>query len=203
MEPFYEISWFSDYCVHGRGGCNRDPYSEFTPGKACTPEYSAQGPTVERLERLSHLVTTRVCVADVLVGEAEGCRGAWLIRGDALLGINLAQVRIIERDDRAKRATLRLPLPEILQSRVDHEKTRTWEVSKTTWIPWKGDKDKLRDTVMGEAQKLVAHAAGSRENIGQAKALAEAIIRGFYEEVGWQVRVTWETDSTKPPMKSE
>ena len=44
----------------------------------------SQGPTVERLQRLSHLVTTRVCVADVLVGEGKGCRGAWLIRGDAL-----------------------------------------------------------------------------------------------------------------------
>jgi hypothetical protein len=35
----------------------------------------SQGPTVERLERLSHLVTTRVYVADVLTGEGEGCRG--------------------------------------------------------------------------------------------------------------------------------
>ena len=32
----------------------------------------SQGPTIERLERLSHLVVTRVCVADVLVGEGKG-----------------------------------------------------------------------------------------------------------------------------------
>jgi hypothetical protein len=34
----------------------------------------SQGPTIERLERLSQLVTTRVSVADVLVGEGEGIR---------------------------------------------------------------------------------------------------------------------------------
>ena len=42
---------------------------------------TSQGPTIERLERLSHLVTTRVYVADVLIGEGDGCRGAWLIPG--------------------------------------------------------------------------------------------------------------------------
>jgi hypothetical protein len=32
----------------------------------------SQGPTIQRLERLSHLVTSRVSVANVLVGEGEG-----------------------------------------------------------------------------------------------------------------------------------
>jgi hypothetical protein len=31
----------------------------------------SQGPTIERLERLNQLVTTRVSVADVLVSEGE------------------------------------------------------------------------------------------------------------------------------------
>ena len=52
----------------------------------------SQGPTVERLERLSHLVTTRVYIVDVLIGEGEGCRGAWLIKGDACVAVNLGRV---------------------------------------------------------------------------------------------------------------
>ena len=32
----------------------------------------SQGPTIERLQRLSELVTMRVSVADVLVGEGSG-----------------------------------------------------------------------------------------------------------------------------------
>ena len=37
----------------------------------------SQGPTVERLEQLSHLVTMRVYIADVLTAEGDGHRGAW------------------------------------------------------------------------------------------------------------------------------
>ena len=44
---------------------------------------------------------------------------------------------------------------------------------------------------MAEAQKLVAHTAGSPENIQQAKAGAESAIRGLYSELGWQAAVTW------------
>ena len=56
-------------------------------------QVTSQGPTVERLARLMHLVTTRVYIADVLTAEGEGYRGAWLIKGDALIGVNLRQRR--------------------------------------------------------------------------------------------------------------
>jgi len=167
-----------------------------TPG--ISPGIFSQGPTVERLERLADLVTTRVYVADVLTAEAEGHRGAWLIRGDGLLAVNLARATITAKDEEARQAVIRLPQPEVLQARVDHTRTRTWEVRKTTWVPWGGDQDKLRDSVMLHAQRLVAHAAGSPENLRLAKAAAEAMIRGFYEEFGWRVRILWEGDSPEP-----
>ena len=140
----------------------------------------------------------RVHVADVLTAEGDGHRGAWLIRGDALIGVNLARATILEKDDEARRAIVCLPQPEVLQSRVDHERTRTWEVRKTTWVPWSGDPDKLRDEVMRETQRLVAYAAGSSDNLGQAKAAAEAVICGFYQEVGWQVNVNWARECPEP-----
>jgi len=152
----------------------------------------SQGPTIQRLEQLSHLVTTRVSVADVLVGEGEGCRGAWLIRGDALIAVNLGRSRIVERDEEARRAVILLPQPEVLQARVDHDRTRIWEIRRMTWLPWRADQDKLRDVVMAEAQKLVAHAAVSQENIQQAKTVTETIIKAFYDEVGWHVQMRWE-----------
>lgn len=156
----------------------------------------SQGPTVERLERLAQMVTYRVYVADVLVGESDGCKGSWLVKGDALIGVNLARVQIEDRDETLRRATVMLSQPEVLQSRVDHEKTKTWEVKRTSWMPWKGDQDVLRDSVMREAQKLVAKAAASSENIGQARVAAETIIQAFYAEVGWEVKVRWKE---RPP----
>jgi hypothetical protein len=169
----------------------------YLPSEPRPTLFHSQGPTVERLEQLKHLVTMRVYIADVLTAEGDGHRGAWLVRGDALLGVDLGRARILDRNEEAKQATLSLPQPEVLQCRVDHERTRTWEVRRTTWVPWSGDQDKLRDQVMWEAQKLVARAAASSENLCQAKANAEVVLRGFYQEVGWQVNVTWETQETK------
>lgn len=164
----------------------------------------SQGPSIEKLEQLAHLVATRVYVADVLVGEGAGCKGAWLVKGDAIVAVNLGQATVIEKTEATKRATIRLPLPEVLQARVDHTRTKTWEVRTTTWIPWTSDQDALRDAVMQHAQELVAHAAASPENIQQAKASAESAIRGFYSEVGWHVTVTWapsEGQKAAPPAK--
>jgi hypothetical protein len=163
------------------------------------PVIQSQGPTVERLEQLSHLVTTRVLVADVLVGEGNGCKGAWLIRGDAIIAVNLGQAAVVEKNETTKRATIRLPLPEVLQARVDHERTQIWELRTTTWILWAADKDSLRDAVVAHAQRLVSQAAGSPENIQQAKAAAESAIRGLYAEVGWQVSIAWGSPPTDTP----
>ncbi len=111
----------------------------------------SQGPTIERLERLSHLVVTRVYVADVLVGEGEGCRGAWLVEGDALVGVNLGRARIAGKDEETKDALIVLPPPEVTQPRVDHQRSKTWEVRRMTWLPWNADQDRLRDEVMLQA----------------------------------------------------
>jgi hypothetical protein len=162
------------------------------------PVIQSQGPTTERLEQLSRLVATRVYVADVLIGEGNGCRGVWLVHGDALIAVDLSKAAIVTKDDATKKATIRLPQPEILQARVDHERTRTWEVKSTTWIPWTSDSDSLRDEVMKHAQRLVARAAASGENLSQAKRSAESVIRGFYSEVGWTVAVTWASPSEAP-----
>jgi len=163
------------------------------------PVIQSQGPTTERLTQLSHLAAARIFISDVLVGEGNGCKGAWLIRGDALIAVDLSKAAVVEKDEAKKRATIRLPTPEVLQARVDHERTRVFEVKSTTWIPWASDSDSLRDAVYAHAQRLVAHAAGSPENIGQAKTSAETVIRGFYSEVGWQITLVWPSPADPKP----
>ena len=153
------------------------PRIEFSP----PPIIQSQGPTVERLEQLSHLVATCVYVADILIGEGAGCRGVWLIRGDALIAVDLSKAAIIVKDDATKKATIRLPQPEIISGRVDHERTRVFEIKSTTWIPWASDSDSLRDAVYAHVADVVA-AASSDENLSQAKAAAENVIHGFYRK---------------------
>ena len=158
---------------------------------------NSQGPTVEKLQKLSHVLTLRVQIADVLIAEGQGCRGSWLIKGDALLAVNLSQAKITDKQEDARQATLILPEPQVFQPRVDHSRTRTWSVERVAWLPWHADQDALRDAVYAEAQKLVEHTATSAENIQTAKLTAETVLKGLYSEVGWNVAVKWGNDSPK------
>jgi hypothetical protein len=151
------------------------------------------GPTVTELQKLAELVTTKVYVADVLIGESAKYRGSWLIKGDALIAVDMNKAAIVSRDDAMRTAVVRLPAPRVVQPRVDHEKTRTWDVERKTWKPWvPGSPDDLRDEAMRQAQQLVADAAGNEEALEYARRRAEALIPQFYEMVGWKVQVVWE-----------
>jgi Protein of unknown function (DUF4230) len=157
----------------------------------------SSGPTIEHLQSMSQLVCMRVSIADVLVGQNDDFRGSWLIKGDAVLAIELRQARIVECDPALRRARIRLPEPTVMSPRVDHERSRTWSVERLTWIPWKGDPDRLRDEAMKRAQQVIQAACGSKENVRLAKSSAETIIREFYGMVGWQIEVSW-TDAKQP-----
>ena len=161
------------------------------PPSSDEPTLWSTGPTIEHVQHLNRLVTTRVLITDVLTGEGEGVRGVWLIKGDALLGIDLsdADVRILDRQKRL--AVIALRQPTALSARVDHERSMTWDVQRTSWIPWKGDKDRLRDKAMYHAQKLVEFAATQPELIEEAKRNASHAIFDLYRTVDWTVEIRW------------
>ena len=170
-----------------------------SPDPPATVVVHSQGPTIQKLERLSTLVSLRVEIADILVATGQGCRGSWLITGDALLAVNLSQAKITDKQDDAKQATIILPQPEVFQPRVDHSRTRTWSVERVAWLPWNADQDALRDAVYAEAQKLIAHTAASAENIQAAKLTAETVLKALYAEVGWTLAVKWDNAPTDSP----
>lgn len=157
-----------------------------------TTKFWSSGPTVTQLESLGQLVAMKVYVADVLTGEGQGYRGSWLIKGDALISIDLSRATVVEADTKIRRARIILPQPKVLSARVDHERSKTWDVKKTTWVPFGGDGDALRDQAMLQAQKLVGFTAGSKENMDHARGSAEKVIEGIYRMVGWQVVIEWE-----------
>ena len=159
----------------------------------------SQGPTIEKLERLSQLVSLRLQVADILVAAGQGCRGCWVIKGDAALAVDLSRAKIADKSEDTKQATIILPQPTVLQPRVDHSRTRTWSVERVAWLPWNADQDALRDAVYAEAQRLVEHTAASSENIQAAKRAAETTIKAIYAEVGWTLVVKWDGESGSDP----
>jgi hypothetical protein len=167
-----------------------DPGVRETP-----PTFSSSGPTVVQLERMQQLVSTRVHVSDVLVGESRWLEGSWIIQGDALLAVDMSKAEVKDRDEKARAATIILPHPAVLSARVNHEWSQRWDIKSRSWVPLAGailgDHKALEKQAMLEAQRLVERAAGTDENKAAARQGAEGMIADFYRGVGWQVSVRW------------
>jgi hypothetical protein len=168
-----------------------DPGVRETP-----PTFSSPGPTVVQLERLQQLVSTRVHVADILVGESRWLEGSWIIQGDALLAVDMLKAEIKDKDEKARTATIILPHPAVLSARVNHERSQQWDIKCRSWVPLAGailgDRQALEKQAMLEAQRLVERAAGTDENKAAASQGVEGMLAEFYRGVGWQVSVRWQ-----------
>jgi Protein of unknown function (DUF4230) len=167
-----------------------DPGVRETP-----PTFSSPGPTVVQLERLQQLVSTRVHVADVLVGESRWLEGCWIIQGDALLAVDMSRAEVKDRDEKARTAAIVLPRPAVLSARIDHERSQQWDIRSRSWIPLAGsllgDRRAIEQQAMREAQRLVERAAGTEDNAATARQGVESMLAEFYRAVGWQVSVRW------------
>ena len=158
-----------------------------------TAMISSQGPTIAALQGLEELATVRIRIADVLTAEDGRCSGAWLVNGDALISVDLSAAEFDEPsiDIVQKHAVLILPPPRVIHARLDHQRTKTWDVKRVTWVPYSGNPDRLRDSAMLEAQKLVEFAAGNADCIDQAKVRTESLVSAIYSRVGWTVVGEW------------
>jgi hypothetical protein len=159
------------------------------------PTFSSPGPTIVQLERLRQLVSTRVHVADVLVGESRWLEGSWIIQGDALLAVDMSKAEVTNRDEKARTATIILPHPAVLSARVNHERTQQWDIKGRSWIPLAslvlGDRTAIEKQAMLQAQQLVERAAGSANHKTTARQGAASMLADFYQAVGWHVSVQW------------
>ncbi|WP_010583155.1 DUF4230 domain-containing protein [Schlesneria paludicola] len=157
------------------------------------PTVSSIKPTVIQLERLGQLTTARIHIMDVLSANGEGYRGSWLVSGDALLACDASKACIENVNEVRRTATIRLPVPQVISARVNHDLTKTWNVERTTWLPWKwGDQSVLRDAAMYHAEKLIESAASSEHHLTSAQRQAEAMIQQLYEFLEWNVEVQWD-----------
>jgi hypothetical protein len=159
------------------------------------PTFTSTGPTMVQLERLQYLVSTRVHVADVLVGESRWLEGSWIIQGDALIGLDMSRAEIRARDEKARTAVIVLPQPAVISPRVNHERSQQWDIKSRSWIPMAstlfGDRQTMEQQAMLEAQQLVERVASSEDYRATARRGVEAMLAEFYRGVGWYVSVRW------------
>jgi hypothetical protein len=160
------------------------------------PAFSSTGPTSVQLERLQYLVSTRVQVADILVGESQWLQGSWIILGDALLAVDMKRARIQDKQSSRRTAVIVLPQPVVLSPRVNHERTQQWDIKSRSWIPLAsmiiGDRTTMEKQAMLQAQQLVERAAKSHENMAMARQSAEAVMVELFGALGWQISVRWD-----------
>lgn len=183
----------------------------WTGAVACRPPVTADGihtgPSIERMSELSQLLTLRIDVADVLVSRIDGVTGgvqlAMLVKGDVALGIDLSQARFDKIDNAHCMAVLILPPPEASCARVDHDRSRLFELtSDGLWAITPGTRDYLAvvDKAMAEAEDLVASAAHNNNADERARRHAEVLLGAFFHSIGWEVQIRWSDRSRSDPV---
>jgi hypothetical protein len=164
-------------------------------GKGDATVITDAGPGIIHLEKLTELATVKVHVADVLKAENTSwmgdIKGAWLIKGDALLSVDLKLAKVLGTDDKKKAITIRLPRPRVIQPRVDHKKTIAYDWQKG-WLRSSEVADEVWKDAMKHAQELVEQLAGEPEEIDLAKEQTAAALKQVYVSVGWELVVVWE-----------
>lgn len=157
------------------------------------------GPTIEQVEALSCLVTTRIEIADVqetrLDGYTGGARVAMLIKGDFLLGVDLSRARFESMDHAARTMVLVLPQPQVTSPRLDHERTKVFRVSQTgLWQIAPGGGQTSGDVIdrgYRDAQRFVATACNDPAFIGRSRQQAEQVLTAFFSAMDWKISIRW------------
>jgi hypothetical protein len=157
------------------------------------------GLSIEQIQPLSSLVTARVEVADVVETTLGGYTGsakvAILVKGDFLLGTDLSAARFEAVDTAHHTATLVLPQPSATSPRVDHARTRVFAINTAgLWqvVPG-GDEGRavVINRAYADAQRIIAVAANNPELIDRSRRQSEAVMRGFFQIIGWTVEIRW------------
>ena len=160
-----------------------------------TTHIVSAGPRIEDVRRIAKLAVLRVQVADVIEGHNGGGRALVLVKGDADMAIDLDQIRVTERDDTRRSAVLSLPQPRPERPRVDHERTRIYEVEKTGLAalnPFADPRMDLLEDCMRAAQASVEQAVSAPDFATRAQEQAESLLGAYYGEIGWHVTVRWQ-----------
>ncbi len=153
---------------------------------------------ISRIAEVAELITLKVPVSQVmtseLTGYVGGIRCVVVVNGEVALGVDLEQAQMEDVDPDTRTATLFLPQPEVQYARLDHQRTKIYDISRQGlwWLAW-GDEgaQKLINKMIREAQASVEGVAGDRGLVDQARRQAEDVIHGVAEAGGWDIRLSW------------
>ncbi len=179
------------------------------------PPSVVQPPPLLSLEKVGHLASVKVNVADIVEFTEHrtfdipwsswelryaGTRVLLIAKGDCLVGTDLRAGRYESVDQADRTVTVVLPAPEILQARVNHAPaeqggSRLYSVSNQgieALIPGNANRLQAIDAAMRIAQRKVEEAGSSAEVLQAARENAEALLKGSFAALGWTATFKWE-----------
>jgi hypothetical protein len=155
--------------------------------------FSNAGPTIERLQNLSSLVTLRVPVCDVVDVKAKGFLGlrtrvALIVKGDVEIGTDLSQARLERSAVCATEYTLYLPQPTTRRPRLDHQRTRTYAIDRWWFAP---PAPEAVDYAFAKAEKIIKQTAHDEGLLEDARRRTAEGINRFFAELDCVVQIVW------------
>ncbi len=160
-----------------------------------TQQFTFAGPTVNQVQSLALLTVQSVQVVSELEAEAAFRKGVWIVRGSADYAVDFAKAETLDRDELAKKLSIRLPLPQLRNARLDEQRTRlvTYEKTGLGWwtIGMAGSRDEFESTSRARMNQAITIAAQDEQFMALAKQSAERLVRGMFDLTGWSVQIEW------------
>lgn len=116
-------------------------------------------------------------------------KGAWIIKGDAILSTNLKNATI-QNEVASKTTTITLDKPSVIIAGIDHKRTKIDEVIKGFFTS-EDEESTFRDNLMKDAQEEIVKIANNPNKILLAKERTEKIINSYYKKIGWHTKIIW------------
>jgi hypothetical protein len=153
--------------------------------------------TLEAVQSLSQLATTKLFLHQEARIESEGWLGELTVRwdgtGSVLLGPDLARARIVDQDNDRRVATIILPQPTILAATLDLQNGWMTAAFDGLWqlTPSESLQSRQQAALLAQAQERLRQAV-TPEQINTARTTAEAAVRGLGQSLQWDLQVQWE-----------
>ncbi len=160
-------------------------------------------PPILRIRNMSDLATTRVQIADFIEGENNNYKVKWALYREAVLGVDLSKANYVDIN-KGERTAIELPIPHVISSKVDHERS-TELVAESKWIVpvagigWKS----LRDEAWKHADRKIERLAHDEGYIEMSKLQAERVLEKLFDELGWKLQCKWCNEKESPPLTPE
>ena len=161
------------------------------------PEDAPQLPSISRIQAMSDLATLRVQISDSISGENKYWSGRWMLHGEAVLGVDLTKAEYSSIDEKNREVTLQLPVPHVVSSKVDHERSTEVSLDAKGWhLGIAPGAKSLRDEVWRKADQKIARLAASGDYWETTRMQTERVLDDLFDDLGWSVIYEWEVPQT-------